>query len=179
MTQLAVASNSTTDERFRREVIKTIARHHYCTLATSTPNGKPHVVGVQYDFVDGHLYFITYKNTKKVRNISLNQNVAVCIPVPKYPLAPPLSIQFQGTATILEPQDAEIISLLESGKLKKITGHGVLNQPEGCFLKVTPKRKIHTYGLGIPALTLLRDVSHGDRSVSLHEPSPTGKGGPA
>jgi hypothetical protein len=47
------------------------------------------------------------------------------------------------------------------------TGQGVLKQPGGCFLKVQPARKIHTYGIGIPALTLLRDVSHGDRTVAV------------
>ncbi len=150
-------------------VKKALQRRHFCVLATASPDGIPHAVGVQYEYVNGHLYFITFEATKKVRNIRRNQNVAVAIPVPKYPMAPPFSVQFQGIAKILEPQDPEIISLLEHGKLKHITGHGVLNQPGGCFLKVTPCRKIHTYGLSIPVLTLLRDVSHGDRMLLLNE----------
>ena len=61
-------------------------------------------------------------------------------------------VQISGTATVLSPDDPEIVELLESGKLKSITGHGVLKEPGGCFLKIKPARKIHTYGIGIPAL---------------------------
>lgn len=148
---------------------KALQRRHFCVLATSSPNGVPHAVGVQYEFVNGYLYFITFEESKKVRNIRQNAKVAVSIPVPKYPLAPPFSIQFQGTAVLMAPNDPEILSLLKDGKLKKITGHGVLDQPGGCFIRVTPGRRIHSYGLGIPALTLLRDVSHGDRTVLFSE----------
>jgi len=154
-----------------KKVRKIIAKHGFCSLATVSPDGAPHVVGVNYKYVNGHLYFITYESSKKARNIRSNPKVAIHIAVRQYPLhdlfGPPFSVQFSGTATILSPEDPEIVELLESGKLKSITGHGVLKQPGGCFLKVQPARKIHTYGIGIPALTLIRDVSHGDRTVAV------------
>jgi hypothetical protein len=177
MTAMAGKSIRKESTRLAAQVKKAILHRHFCVLATASPDGIPHAVGVQYDFVGGYLYFITYEDTKKVRNIRGNPNVAVSIPVAKYPLAPPFSVQFQGTAIILAPDDSEILALLKSGKLKKITGHGVLKQPGGCFIQVTPGRKIHAYGLGIPALTLLRDVSHGDRSVTFEELAAVGKGG--
>ncbi|MGH9198789.1 MAG: hypothetical protein ACRD1T_24065, partial [Acidimicrobiia bacterium] len=69
------------------------------------------------------------------------------------------------------------VSLLNAGKLKKITGFGVLKEPDLCFLKVKPSRTMHTYGIGVPLLQFVRDVANADRTVVLSEPSPNGKGG--
>lgn len=152
------------------QVRKEIVRRSFCTLATAGADGAPHAVGINYAFVDGHLYLATGRLTKKVRNIRQNPRVAVFIPVRKYPMGPPWSIQFQGTATVLPHDDAEIAGLRKAGKLKNITRFGVMEKagPDGCFLKVKPARKIHTYGLGIPLLTVLRDTAHGDRTVELN-----------
>jgi len=133
-----------------------------------------------YKFVNGSLYFATGTSTKKARNIKENPNVAVHIFVRRYavPLGPPDSLQFSGVAEILSRDDPEIVSLLNAGKLKTITGYGVLKEPDLCFLKVTPSRRMHTYGIGVPLLQLLRDVANADRTVTLNEPSAIGKGGP-
>jgi nitroimidazol reductase NimA-like FMN-containing flavoprotein (pyridoxamine 5'-phosphate oxidase superfamily) len=148
---------------------KEIVRRSFCTLATADADGAPHAVGINYAFVNGHLYLATGRLTKKVSNIRRNPRVAVYIPVRKYPMGPPWSIQFQGTATVLPHDDPEIALLRKAGKLKNITRFGVMEKvgADGCFLKVKPGRKIHTYGLGIPLLTVLRDTSKGDRTVAV------------
>ena len=154
--------------QFTGAIMKQLARSSWCTLATASANGEPHVVGVNYAFTGGHLYFLTAATAKKVRNIRENAYVAVCIPVRKYPMGPPFTIQFQGVATVLEPDDPEITSLLKAGKLKEITRHGIMNKaPDGRFIKLRPAQRIHTYGLGIPILTLIRDVTRGDRTVVI------------
>ena len=156
--------HSPSPEAIKREIV----RRSFCTLATADADGAPHAVGVNYAFVDGHLYLATSPLSKKVRNIRQNPRVAVFIPVRKYPMGPPWSIQFQGMATVLSRDDPEIVGLLKAGKLKNITRFGLLEKnPDGCFLKVEPARKIHTYGLGIPLLTVLRDTAHGDRTVEI------------
>jgi len=157
------------DPSLTKKVQKEIVRRSFCSLATADADGAPHVVGINYQFVSGHFYFGTGGSSKKVRNIRQNPRVAVFIPVRKYPMGPPYSIQFQGTATVLSRDDPEIVGLLKAGKLKRITRFGVLEkEPDVCFLKVKPAKKIHTYGLGIPLLTLIRNIAQGDRTVDFN-----------
>jgi len=157
--------HSPSPEAVKREIV----RRSFCTLATADADGAPHAVGINYAFVDGHFYLATGRLTKKVRNIRQNPRVAVYIAVRKYPMGPPWSIQFQGMATVLPHDDPEIAGLHKAGKLKNITRFGVMEKvgAAGCFLKIKPARKIHTYGLGIPLLTVIRDTSKGDRTVEL------------
>jgi hypothetical protein len=142
-------------------------------------DGTPHIVGVTYQYLDGYLYVATGAHSKKARNIRANARVAVHIPVRQYPVGPPWSVQFQGTASILDIDDPEITGLLRSGHLKRITGHGLLNEPDGCFLKVKPARRIHTYGIGLSLREVVRDIAHGDRTVTLDERMPAEIGGPS
>ena len=153
--------------RQRQLVRRAIERHSFCTLATSSSANRPLVVGVLYAYVDGSLYFATSGESPKVRNIRENPRVAVCIPVRRYPVGPPFSVQFQGSAAVLERGDAEVARLIEAGRLKPITSHGELDDPETCFLRVSPGRRIATYGLGVSLRTLLRDPIHASRSVEM------------
>jgi nitroimidazol reductase NimA-like FMN-containing flavoprotein (pyridoxamine 5'-phosphate oxidase superfamily) len=155
-----------------KQLRRIIAGRFFCTLATASADGKPHVVGMKYKYVDGHLYFCTGVGSKKVRNIRVNPNVAVCIPVARYPLAPPWAVQFQGTAVILSRDDPETVQLLESRKLARtpgraITALGVLEEPDRCFLKVTPARLIHTWGVGVSLFAILRDPTRANRTLAL------------
>ena len=150
-----------------QQVTEAIRRNSYCALATASAAGRPHVVGVLYAFARGCLYVITERNTTKVRNVEANPKVAVCIPVRKYPLAPPFSIQFRGSATVLPRESPEIESLLKEGALKRIVGFGILKRPGMCFLKVAPARRVHTWGLGVPILQLLRNPVGAERTVEL------------
>ena len=72
--------------RQRELVRKAIAKHSFCTLATTSTELRPHVVGVRYAHIGGALYVTMFDESIKVRNIRGNARVAVCIPVKKYPL---------------------------------------------------------------------------------------------
>ena len=148
---------------------KALARHSFCTLATSSPRNCPNVVGVVYALCDGKLYVHTLEGSRKVRDIRGNANVAVCVPVRRVPMAPPFCVQFQATATVLAKDDAEIVSLIRAGKLKKILAHGALDVPGACFLRIEPKPVLSTFGIGVPLMTLLRDPFHASRTVRLGE----------
>jgi nitroimidazol reductase NimA-like FMN-containing flavoprotein (pyridoxamine 5'-phosphate oxidase superfamily) len=148
-------------------VRRAVARRSYCTLATSSLATRPHVVGVLYAVVDGAFFVATLETSTKVRNIRENPNVAVCIPVRRYPVGPPFSVQFQGKAEILPTGDPEIAELMAGGRLKRITSHGELDHPHACFLKVTPGRRFATYGLGVPLRKLLRDPIHASGGVEM------------
>lgn len=147
---------------------RAIARNKFCVLATSSAKNRPHAVGILYAAVDFDLYLLIGDDTVKARNIRQNPNVAVSIPVRTVPFAPPMAVQFQGTARLLTVDDPEIQGLLKQGRLKRITGLGALDiTPNPCFVKVTPRRRIATYGLGISLIRLMRDVTQGQRSVEL------------
>lgn len=149
------------------DVTRAIDRRSFCTLATTSAANRPHVAGVVYEAVGTDLYVSTHRSSKKARNISDNPRVAVCIPIRRLPLGPPSSVQFQGTAEILAADDPSIGGLVRAGHLKSITSHGELDLPDGCFLRITPSRKVNTYGLGMSLRQLLRDPLNAAGSVEL------------
>jgi general stress protein 26 len=146
---------------------RTMTKQSFCVLATSSAQNRPHAVGLLYAGVDLCVYVLVDESSIKVRNIRENPRVAVSIPVRKYLFAPPMAVQFQGTAEILTPDDPHIKGLLAAGRLKRITGLGALKKPGICLVKVTPGRRISSYGIGIPLIRLMRDITLGARSVQV------------
>ncbi len=119
-----------------------------------------------YVEVDGVLYVHTQHTSRKARNVAANGQVGFTIPTRKIPVGPPYSIQFQGRAEVVAMDDPRIADLVEAGRLEKITSHGELDEPNGVFLAITPDRRIHSYGLGVPVRDIMRDpVRNGPRSV--------------
>lgn len=155
------------EERQRRIVRKAIAKQSFLTLATSSAANRPHVAGLLYAEADGALYMSTHGESVKARNVRENNRVAVTIPIRKYPFGPPLSVQFQGTAELLQPDDPHLMDLVNAGKLKAITSHGELDLPGGVFIRVTPNRRVLSYGLGVPLLQFMREPLNALRSVEL------------
>lgn len=151
-------------------VVKAMARRSFCTLATTSPADRSHAAGVLYEMVGTTLYASTLRTSRKARNIAANPHVGVVIPIRRLPVGPPSSIQFQGTAEILDLDDPEIRHLVEQGALKSITGHGELEIPDGCFIRITPNRRINTYGLGMSLYKLIRNPLDAAGSVELPTP---------
>lgn len=151
---------------------RAVARRSFCVLATSSARNRPHAVGVMYTAVDLTLYVLVGENTVKVRNIRENPHVAVSVPVRKYPMGPPMAVQFQGLAEVLTTDDPRIARLREAGTLRRVTSLSGAEAAGTCFLAVAPHRRVSTYGLGIPLRRLLRDVSQGHRSVDLTQVRP-------
>jgi general stress protein 26 len=165
---MSALAQPTTDRQLKL-VRKAIARSSFCTLATSSAENRPLVVGVLYAVVEEQLYVSTLSTSAKVRNISENDRVALCIPVRRYPVGPPFSVQFQGRADVLPIEDPEISALLKAGPLKRITSHGELDDPNACMLRISPGPRIATYGLGISLRNLLRDPIHASLSLRLDQ----------
>jgi hypothetical protein len=149
------------------QVVRAIARRSFATLGTSSTRGRPHVAGVLYAAVDTTLFVHSSRTTRKVRNIAENPRVFVCIPVRRLPVGPPSSVQFEAMADIVAMDDPAIVALVKAGRLKNITGHGELDLPEGCFLRISPAPRINTYGLGMSLWQLLRDPLNAGGSVEL------------
>lgn len=155
------------DERQQERVRRAIARASFCTLATSSARNRPLVTGVLYAAVDDALYVSVLETSVKARNVRENDRVAVCIPVRRYPVGPPFAVQFQGRARILPINDPRIVELLEAGRLKRITSHGELDDPEARFLAISRGPRVAVYGLGVPLRVLLRDPLHANRTIDM------------
>lgn len=164
---ITTTPDTAANEQQRRIVRKAIAKQSFLTLATSSPANRPHVAGLLYVEADGALYLNTLESSVKARNIAENGRVAVTIPIRKYPFGPPLTVQFQGTAELLAPDDPRITALVQAGKLKAITSHGELDLPGSCFIRVVPNRRIVSFGLGVPLLQFIREPLSALRTVDL------------
>jgi len=154
-------------ERQRAIAQKAIAKHSFCTLATSSSSNVPHVVGVRYVVIDGALYITMFDDSVKVRNIRDNPRVAVCIPARKLPMFPPFAVQFQGRADMLPNDDPEIVRLYEAGAFKRIISKNDFENPHSWFARIAPSRRVSTYGLGVPLLQIVREPTSAIRSVEL------------
>jgi Pyridoxamine 5'-phosphate oxidase len=140
------------------EVAKAIGKRSFATLATTSPQQRPHAAGVLYANVDGVLYVSTIRSSRKARNMAANPNVFVSIPVRRVPFgAPPSTIQFAATAELLPPDHPDVVAFAAAGRLKAITGHGELDLPDGCIVRISPSSTIHTYGIGMSLRALAKN----------------------
>jgi hypothetical protein len=130
-------------------VREALATNWFCTLATTSPQQRPHVAGVLYALVGRDLYVHTDRSSRKARNIVSNPNVAVCVPVAAAPGAPPNTISLQATAALLELDEPQVAPLIAHGSLAAITSHGELDRPDTCFARITPGRHAAVYGVGV------------------------------
>ncbi len=139
------------------DVLAAIGRRSFATLASVSPAGHPHVVGVLYESAGSELFVSTLRSSRKARNIAANGRVGVCIAIRRLPVGPPSTVQFQARAEVLDVDDPVITALVADGQLGSITGHGELDLPDGCFLRIELPQRLHTYGLGMSLWSLIRD----------------------
>ena len=148
------------DAKQLAKVRRTIVGNTFATLATTSSLGRPHVAGVIYDAVDGELWVNTMRSSRKARNVAANRHVAVCIPFRKLPAGPPYTLQFQATATLVDLDDPAVVARHEAGQLAHVAAHGALDEPDGVFVRIAPNGVVHSYGLGVNPIALVRDPLH-------------------
>jgi hypothetical protein len=154
-------------ERQRRIVRRAIARRSFAVLATSSAANRPHSAGVLYAATPHGLFVSTSGESVKARNVRESGRAAVTIPVRKMPFGPPFAVQFQTTAEVLPTDDPLVRELLATGELKSITSHGELDLPDSVFLRLRMPRRVVTFGLGIPLLSVARNPLDAGRNVDL------------
>ena len=92
----------------------------------------------------------------------------MCIPFRRLPVGPPFTIHFQATAELVADDSDEVEDLLARGHLRSLTGHGELDLPDGCFVRLTPTGNVHSFGPGAKVLDLARDpIGTGMATVRL------------
>jgi len=147
----------TIEDTRRAAVAEAIARNSFCTLATSSAQNRPHAAGVLYALVGRDLYVNTDADSRKARNVADNPRVAVCIPISADPGGPPFTVSLQGSAVLLQNDDPEITGFVEDGSLAAVTSHGELERPGTCFIRISPGRRVATYGVGMTAEEIAAD----------------------
>lgn len=156
-----------------QRTMRAIQRRSFAVLSTVSSAGFPHASGVSYCAVGSTIYINTHRSSRKARNVSAEERVGLVIPVRRIPVGPPFTVQLQGRAGLVGLDDPEIAALLAAGKLRGITRHGELAEPDGCFLRIVPAGRIHTYGIGVSALAVARDPLHvGARHVEFDNARP-------
>ncbi|MFX1242982.1 MAG: pyridoxamine 5'-phosphate oxidase family protein [Promethearchaeota archaeon] len=137
------------------EVRKILRKKNWLVLGTSN-NNVPHSSVVLYQS-DGYvIYCMTGKDTLKARNIRSNNKVSVTLPFRKNFLhkiipAPPAELHFTAKAEI-KSFDNEEARTIFSKYLKY--QENVDSQEENVWIKITPFKRISTYGVGIPLLKM-------------------------
>ena len=157
-------------------VLNELRKRSFAVLSTADENGRPHAVGVEYGVSPkgDAIYVMTRQQLKKVRNISVNSHVAVTVPLTRRLLwfLPPASIQFQGTAEILDQTDEEGIRTFN----RFFMGRRILRMYEEfarrgetrvCFIRIVPDSEISTYMVHQSIWEMARRMEAGIRKVEV------------
>ncbi len=158
--------------------LRELRSRDFGVLATVTPDGRPHSVGVVYGVsLPGRpfrLYVMTRRRLRKARNLVENPNVSFVVPLTRRLLwfLPPPCIQFQGTAEVLDLNDPggtetflsfamgrRILSMYEEFARRGETGV--------CFLRITPDPTLSTYMVGHSIWELIRRMETGIERVAV------------
>ena len=162
-----VPENPTIHHPPAADVRRALARRSVATLATVSASGRPHAATVLYDVADDALFVSTSIDSRKARNVAETGRAALTVHVRRLPVGPPASIQFQTTAQLLAPDAPLIGDLVAAGHLRRITSHGELDLPDGCFVRLAMPARAATYGLGMSLWRLLRAPLDAAGAVAL------------
>lgn len=135
------------DEEMRRRVERFLQRHVYCTLATCV-DATPLATMVMYVSDGLDLYFFTGMNTKKLKNIKKNPNVAVAVEGRRFFFFPQ-AMEIQGRAEVLSGKDEETARRLYFSRMRPEfrAAKKVAEMSEIKWVRVRPER-VFTYGIG-------------------------------
>jgi hypothetical protein len=145
-------------EDLKDEVRKILKKNIWLVLSTVNEKNQPHSCVVVYQSDGNIITVLTGADTIKVRNIKKNNKVSITIPFRKnffHKLipAPPAELHFYATAEIVPKNDEEAGKVY--GKfLKQAEKSGV--EEDSVFIKITPLNTIHTFGVGIKLLEMMK-----------------------
>ena len=140
----------------KQEVKKIMKKNIWCVLSTANSKGNPQSSVIMYQSDGNAIYFTTGVPTLKARNMRNNSNVSITIPfrknfMHKFIPAPPAELHFRGTVEFLPRDHPEVQT-----NLKKILDYESKSgiEAETIYIKVTPGKKIATFGVGIPLIKM-------------------------
>lgn len=141
------------------QVVGTLRRSHFATLATTGDDGQSHSAGVSYAVsspgAELVLYVMTRAHLQKARDIAREPRVSMVVPLSRRLLwfLPPPTIQLRGRAEILDWTDEAGTDafrhfwmgrrILEAYRASRRQGESRI-----CFVKISPEPLLRTYMVG-------------------------------
>ncbi len=115
-----------------------IQSNEVCRLATTSKDGLPHVVPVNYIFLDGYFYVATDYDTKKFSNVKENNRVALLVDTVK----PNRAVLIEGVAHIVErgPEFRRVYPIFHK-KFDWVRAEP-WSEGEAPFLRIRPLNKV-------------------------------------
>jgi general stress protein 26 len=129
--------NYMSDSEIKQQMIEYVASHQQMTLATVTPDGKPLARTVDYITDSADIYFGTGKDSRKVRDIQNNPNVAYTIDEVYKDWSQIQGAQMQGKATIVT-DEAELNRIVQLFIEKFPVLADMPMGPDLAIVKITP-----------------------------------------
>jgi general stress protein 26 len=106
-----VAEVTEHEARIVRNALAALRNNHFAVLSTLDAGGASHSAGVSYGLSTERdtltMYVMTRRHLRKSRNIALNPNVSLVVPMPRRLLwfLPAATIQLHGRVEILDRAD--------------------------------------------------------------------------
>lgn len=125
-------------DEIKEQIVEYLSRKKFITLATSTQKGEPLTHAIAYVNKGPTLYVSTSIQTRKVKNIQENPNVAYSIHDETEYLDEIRSIQMEGKATILSNNE-ESEKAIKMLKQKFSSMANMPSDPDNIIIKITPK----------------------------------------
>lgn len=135
-----------------QQVWQIIDKELFAVVGMVNAHNEARTAGILYAVRDHKLYFITGRDTWKVRHIAANPHVSVTIPIAKrvpimpWMKIPQATITFQGTAHVCGAGEAM------PDLLQKLLGP-MANDKEliagSCLIEIVPEGEFVTYGIGV------------------------------
>ena len=89
--------------KLKKAVVRLIEGERVCRVATTCPQGMPHLVPVCHVVSGGRIYFASYVKGRKMENLRANQRVAVTVDLYSEAWAQIKGVMVQGRATLIGP----------------------------------------------------------------------------
>ena len=135
------------------EIWPYIEKWPFAVLSFVTPNGESRSAGVMYKVKERVLYVLTGPDTWKARHIKANPNVSVTVTVQRLPIrvrqAPPAVITFAGVGSVLAMDEVD-------EDLRSDLMRGVGDMTDTCVIRIEPRGRFVTYGIGVPMMQMRR-----------------------
>ena len=126
--------------KLKKAVARLIEWERVCRVATSGPDGMPHLVPVCHVVADEKIYFAS-GNGRKVLNLRANPRVAVTVDLYSDAWPHLKGVMVQGTTALIEkgPRFRKIRALLYR-KYPQYPDEAALDESDSVIVEVTPTR---------------------------------------
>ncbi len=154
-----------TEMSYEQNAKDIIASNNYFVLSTCNKNNTPWAAAILFvNDKDHNFYFMSAVDSRHAKNIIENPNIAGVIFDSKQPVGSSLSVQFEGTAKIVDTKE-EIVDTIKLYSKKAFPGSKFSPDPqfdpgnysgaaEFKFFKIEPKKIYITVAGGVEEVNL-------------------------